>query len=146
MLVLPSASVDDLLDWEAVQPLQLHGFVYLTPLMMYVPDRVLHPEKQDNAWHSPKGSGMDLSGSTLPKCLAADKISLHCLSRLSKHTFRRLPCTSCPPACRGRRADAGVAAACLLQVAAVTAVRQTVPAALNMHALSQQASALEHCL
>ena len=32
---------------------------------------------------------MDLSGSTLPKCLAAYKISLHCLSRLSKHTFRQ---------------------------------------------------------
>ena len=28
-----------------------------------------------------------MSGSTLPKCLAAYKISLHCLSRLSKHTF-----------------------------------------------------------
>ncbi len=87
MLVLPSASVDDLLDWEAVQPLQRHGFVYLTPLMMYVQDRVLQPEKQDSAWHSPKGSGVDLSGSKLPKCLAADKIPLHCLSRLSKHTF-----------------------------------------------------------
>ncbi len=85
--MLPSASVDDLLDWEALQPLQLHGLVYLTPLMMYVPDRMLHPENQDSAWHSPKGSGVDLSGSKLPKCLAADEISLHCLSRLSKHTF-----------------------------------------------------------
>ena len=68
-----------------------------------------------------------------------------------------LPASSQGPSvgCRARRApllavvgwaDAGVATACLLQVAAVTAARQTVPAALNMHALLQQASALEHCL